>query len=132
MGWDVIVRSFRGVVVQGHEAEFYRIVRERLIVFRRTFRIVESHIGRRMTPDGDTFLITTLWPDWASLRQWGDEDLERPWGFEEIMPHLVSWRIEHFEEFAAPTEQAVDEPLPETPAQQPAADRDLSTAKVAV
>jgi len=104
LGWDVIIRSFRGTVVRGHEADFYSIVRERLIAFRIEHALIESHIGRRMTPDGDTFLVTTHWPDWSSLRRWGDDDLERPWGFEEIMPHLASWRIEHFEEFVVESE----------------------------
>jgi hypothetical protein len=130
LGWDVIVRSFRGTVVRGHEAEFYRIVRERLLAFRRTNELVESHIGRRMTPDGDTFLITTHWPDWASLRRWGkDEDLEKPWGFEEIMPHLASWRIEHFEEFAIAEEDA---PGPVLHEEAEAVARDLAVGPVAV
>ena len=96
----MIIRSFRGTVVRGHEADFYSIVRQRLLAFRREHELIESHIGRRMTPEGDTFFVTTHWPDWSTLRRWGDDDLERPWGFEEIMPHLASWQIEHFEEFA--------------------------------
>lgn len=94
----MIVRSFRGVVVRGGDAPFYAVVRERLTAFRRANAMVESHVGRRTTPEGDHFLITTYWPDWDSLHAWAREDVMRPWGFEELMPYLASWEIEHFEE----------------------------------
>jgi heme-degrading monooxygenase HmoA len=94
----VIVRSFRGVVRRGRDAEFYALVRERVIAFRASHSMIESHIARRTTQDGDRFLITTHWPDWDALRRWADGDLEKPWGFDEILPYLESWEIEHFEE----------------------------------
>jgi hypothetical protein len=94
----VIVRAFRGVVVAGADAEFYGIVRSRLHAFHRSHSMVESHVGRRSTPDGDHFLITTHWPDWETLRTWARDDLMRPWGFDELLPYLVSWEIEHYEE----------------------------------
>ena len=126
----MIIRSFRGTVVRGHEADFYSIVRERLVAFRREHALIESHIGRRMTPEGDTFLVTTHWPDWATLRRWGDEDLERPWGFEEIMPHLATWRVEHFEEFAIDAEDA-PAPLSRSGVTVPG-DPSLSIGRIAV
>ncbi len=94
----MIVRSFRGVVVRGGDATFYGLVRARLEAFRRSYSLIESHIGRRTTPEGDHFLITTHWPDWQTLRAWAGDDLLQPWGFEELMPYLASWEVEHFEE----------------------------------
>jgi heme-degrading monooxygenase HmoA len=94
----VIIRSFRGVVVTGGDAAFYALVRARLVAFRRTFALIDSHVGRRTTPHGDEFLITTHWPSWDQLRAWANDDLSKPWGFEELMPYLVSWEVEHFEE----------------------------------
>ena len=96
--WIVIVRSFRGIVVRGEETRFYEIVRRRVIDFRQAHSLVESHVSRRMTDEGDRFLITTHWPDWPTLLQWAGDDLERPWGFDEVVPCLSSWEIEHFEE----------------------------------
>ncbi len=101
----MIVRSFRGVVVRGGDADFYALVRDRLESFRRSYTMIESHIGRRTTPEGDRFLITTHWPDWETLRAWAGADLLRPWGFEELMPYLTSWEIEHFEELALGEEE---------------------------
>lgn len=94
----MIVRSFRGIVVRGCEAAFYEVVRRRIAEFRGSHALIESHIARRMTDEGDRFLITTHWPDWVSLLDWATGDLERPWGFDEIMPYLASWEVEHFEE----------------------------------
>jgi hypothetical protein len=105
----VIVRSFRGVVVRGAGAEFYGIVRSRLRAFRGSYSMIESHVGRRSTPDGDHFLITTYWPDWDSLRTWARDDLLRPWGFDELLPYLASWEIEHFEELEIADAEAVQD-----------------------
>lgn len=96
----MIVRSFRGIVTPGRDSEFYAIVRARVAAFRESNSMIESHIARRTTSEGDHFLITTHWPDWESLRHWAGGDLEHPWGFDEILPFLVSWEIEHFEEIA--------------------------------
>ena len=102
----MIVRSFRGVVVRGREAVFYETVRRRIVDFRTSHSLIESHVARRMTDQGDRFLITTHWPDWASLLDWADGDVERPWGFDEIVPHLTGWEIEHFEEIEVGSEEA--------------------------
>jgi heme-degrading monooxygenase HmoA len=111
-GAIVIVRSFRGVVVRGREAVFYEIVRRRIAEFRRSHALIESHVARRMTDEGDRFLVTTHWPDWVALLEWAAGDLERPWGFDEIVPYLTTWEIEHFEEIE------ID------PAETPAGDRE--------
>jgi heme-degrading monooxygenase HmoA len=103
----VIVRSFRGVVAPGNDATFYAIVRARVADFRRSNSMIESHIARRTTPEGDRFLITTHWPDWDALQRWAGRDPEQPWGFDEILPYLVSWEIEHFEEIAIDDDHAV-------------------------
>jgi heme-degrading monooxygenase HmoA len=102
----VIVRSFRGVVVRGKEPVFYEIIRRRVVDFRHSHALVESHVARRMTETGDSFLVTTHWPDWAALLDWAAGDLERPWGFDELLPYLQSWEIEHFEEIEVPSEEA--------------------------
>jgi len=94
----MIVRSFRGVVARGHEAEFYALVRRRVAAFREQFAMVESHVSRRSTPDGDVFLVTTHWPDWDALRRWAPGHVDEVWGAEELLPLLTSWQIEHFEE----------------------------------
>jgi heme-degrading monooxygenase HmoA len=94
----MIVRSFRGVVVRGREAEFYSLVRRRVAAFRERFAMVESHVSRRTTPEGDRFLVTTHWSDWEALRRWAPGNLEEVWGAEELLPLLASWEIEHFEE----------------------------------
>ncbi len=98
----MIVRSFRGVVVPGRDAEFYGVIRARLREFRKSYALIESHVGRRTAPEGDHFLITTHWPDWDALRTWAEGDLLRPWGFDELLPYLSSWEIEHFEELEIP------------------------------
>ena len=95
----MIVRSFRGVVAAGREEEFYALVRDRVARFRERFAMIESHVARRTTPSGDRFLVTTYWPSWDALREWAaGDDLERPWGFDELVPLLASWEVEHFEE----------------------------------
>ena len=94
----MIVRSFRGVVARGREAAFYEIVRRRIAEFRGSHALIESHVARRMTDAGDRFLITTHGPDWVTLLDWAAGDVERPWGFDEIVPYLTTWEIEHFEE----------------------------------
>jgi heme-degrading monooxygenase HmoA len=104
-GPAVIVRSFRGVVVRGQEATFYALIRERVAAFRTSYSMIESHIARRTTPEGDRFLITTHWPDWEVLRRWASGDPTRPWGFDEVLPYLVSWEIEHFEEIGLGEDQ---------------------------
>ena len=70
----MIIRSFRGTVVRGHEADFYSIVRERLLAFRREHELIESHIGRRMTPEGDTFFVTTD-PRWSFVSSSGVKEV---------------------------------------------------------
>ena len=102
----MIVRSFRGVVVRGRESVFYEIVRKRVLDFRQSHELIESHVARRMTDAGDAFLVTTHWPDWPALLDWADGDLEKPWGFDELLPYLASWEVEHFEEIEVPTESA--------------------------
>jgi heme-degrading monooxygenase HmoA len=98
----VIIRSFRGTVTRGSEEPFYAIVRARFVKFRAEHGLIESHLARRMGPEGDRFLITTHWPDWETLHAWAPGELERPWGFDELLPYLVEWEIEHFEEIEAP------------------------------
>lgn len=94
----MIVRSFRGLVVRGREAVFYEIVRRRIVDFRASHSLIDCHVARRMTDAGDSFLITTHWPDWPALLDWAEGDPDKPWGFDEIVPYLKSWEIEHFEE----------------------------------
>lgn len=94
----MIVRSFRGLVVRGREAVFYEIVRRRMTEFRASYTLIDCHVARRMTDAGDTFLITTHWPDWAELLDWAGGEPDKPWGFDEIIPYLKHWDIEHFEE----------------------------------
>jgi hypothetical protein len=94
----MIIRLFRGVVVPRRDAAFYGLVRERVAAFRATHAMIESHIGRRTTPEGDHFLITTHWPDWDALHRWAGDDLGRPWGFDELLPFLQTWEVEHYEE----------------------------------
>jgi hypothetical protein len=94
----MILRSFRGVVARGREAEFYAIVRDRVERFRVQFELVETHIARRSDPDGEHFLVTTHWLDWDTLLAWSGGDVERPWGSDELLAMLTSWEIEHFEE----------------------------------
>jgi hypothetical protein len=107
-GEPVIIRSFRGTVVKGGDAAFYGVVRARLVAFRRSFALIESHVGRRTTPHGDEFLITTHWPSWDALRAWTRDDLDKPWGFDELMPFLVTWQVEHFEELEITDEAQPD------------------------
>ena len=94
----MIVRSFRGVVAKGKEPDFYALVRRRIAAFHEQYAMVESHVMRRTTAEGDRFLVTTHWPDWDTLRRWARNDLEHPWGSDELLPLLASWEIEHFEE----------------------------------
>jgi len=94
----MILRSFRGVIAHGRESEFYALVRARVERFTAEFELVESHVARRSAPDGEHFLVTTHWLDWDTLLAWSGDDIERPWGSDEVVALLASWEIEHFEE----------------------------------
>lgn len=106
----MIVRSFRGIVVRGREAVFYEIVRRRIAEFKASHTLIDCHVARRMTDAGDTFLITTHWPDWAELLDWAGGEPDKPWGFDELIPYLKQWEVEHFEEIEV-TEPATRSPV---------------------
>jgi heme-degrading monooxygenase HmoA len=98
----MILRTFRGTVRRGSEEAFYALIRERVRRFRTEHDLVDSHLARRMSDDGDRFLVTTHWPDWDALRAWAGDRIDEPWRFDELLPYLVEWEVEHYEELDHP------------------------------
>jgi quinol monooxygenase YgiN len=95
----VIVRVFRACVVPGSEEAVHRAIREvGLPAVEAHDGLIAAHLGRRMAPEGEEFVIVSVWRDHEALGRELDEPLELGY-LAEAARHLHGTTVDLYEAF---------------------------------
>ena len=98
----MIVRVVTGRVVPRHASEFRRFTMEQIGRLRRTDGLLDALAGRQVEPDGEPFVLVTLWRDLEAIYRWlGEDDLLGSLGPLRAHPDWVEGvDIQHYESVA--------------------------------
>lgn len=111
----MIVRVVTGRAVPRHATEFRRFVSEQLERLRRTDGLLDALAGRQAEPEGEPFVLVTLWRDLDAIYRWlGEDDLLSSLGPLREHPDWVEdIDIQHYESVAS---RVADPALPDASA----------------